>query len=213
MPSYVSHIVIDWSYPSLSLDEQRVARSHEVRVRADPHSYTADDLEDALAQASRELPGRLVVASYVNEDGAALGFALRDGELVDDDRDPEADGTYTGSFDAADYAAGGVARIYVTLYWPESMLEALSAEAARQDRSWSAITQRILELDQDPNASSWPRYAFARGESKRKQSVYLTTEQLLQLRARAEAADCSMSKLVQQAFERCFAHLVASHGA
>lgn len=214
MPRTVHNIVIDWSYPQLDPAEQRIVRRHEAQLRAEPDTHTADTLEDAVVLASRELAGRRVVVSYANEDDDEFGFALRDGDLLpDDDAEIDDAGVFTGALDAADYEAGGVTRVYVALFWPQPVLEALIAEAARQDRSLSALTEQALDLAEHPDASSWPVHTFAARLSaapRRKQSVYLPPLRLVRLQARAVEADCSLSTLVLEALARCWSRLVAA---
>jgi len=211
MPSTVHDIVIDWSYPQLDAAEQRIVRCHEAQLRAEPDTHTADTLEEAVALASRELAGRRVVVGYTNDEDEAFGFTLRDGLLVpDDDAEIDEAGVFMGSLGLEDYEAGGVTRVYVALFWPQPALEALRAEAARRDLSLSALTLRILELDDQPRAAIMaPRGVAATwsNATRRKQSVYLPPARLTQLRARAVEADCSMSTLVLGAVGRWWSQI------
>jgi uncharacterized small protein (TIGR04563 family) len=199
MPEYLRRFDIDWGWPRLSEAERAVVRRHEARAHAEPGTHTLVTLKEALAAASRELPGREIRSRAMDEYGE-YALVAREGRCSD--AEPGAfdeGGEFSGPLSADDYRAAGVKTLYVSLFWPESMLRVLQEQAHRLDRSLSWVVQKALAVSGAGTSAPTEDGALPRVGARCKQSVYLPIEIWAELHERADREDRSMSSLVQQA--------------
>lgn len=90
------------------------------------------------------------------------------------------------------------------LYWPEDMLQALKEEAYRLDVSLSNLVQKAWKASHAKVAESErpALSALLRGfeGDKRKQTIFLPGDMLVQIRDQAERLDSSLSFVTQSAW-------------
>lgn len=199
MPAYVQHFEIDWGWPRLSEAERAVVRRHEARAQADPGTHTLATLKEALAAASRELPGR-EIRSRVEDENGEYALVAREGRCSDADDDAfDEEGKFPDLLTADDYRAAGIDKVYVGLYWPEGMLRAIKAEASRLDRSLSWVVQKAWVLARGKASAATGDSGLPRDGDRRKQSMYLPIGIYAEVAELAAREDRSMSFVVQRA--------------
>lgn len=199
MPAYLHDFTIDWGWPRLSEPERGVVRRHEARAQADPHAHTLATLREALAAASRELPGRAIRARAADEQGEHALMA-RDARCADDHAASfDEGGRFPEPLTAADYRAAGVEQLCVGLFWPEGMLSAIAAQAARLHRSLSWVVEQAWVVAKTAAAVPAGSPALPRDGDRRRQSIHLPIDIYAELADVAAREERSMSVVVQRA--------------
>lgn len=207
MPTYLTCLEIDWNWPCLSEEERLVVRKYEAGLQADPRSLTVARLRKVLAEASQELSGR-EIRSRAEDEYGKYNLKVFDGECTDAGSDSfNSDGRFPEPITPDDYRSAGVKKLTVSLYFSESILREIQAEAHRLDRSLSWIMQKAWEVSKscstaqaDGNercSESGPIFVAA-GRPQR-QTFYLPVDFYEELLTIAADEDCSMSKVMQRA--------------
>jgi len=200
MPAYLQQFEIDWSWPRLSESEREVALRHEAHAQAGTGQQTLATLAQVLAAASRELAGRELRALAADTDGQHVLIA-RDGSCApapDASFNPE--GKLPQPLTAADFRAVGIAKLYVTLSWPENMLLALKERASRLECSLSWLVEHAWAASrQGATALTMGEEALVSDGPRRWQSVYLSVDTYEELTTLASKERRSISFLVQRA--------------
>lgn len=198
---------IDWQWPLLSESERATVRRHQARFAATPEFDGIDGFYDAVAAASRELPGRTVrvrVSGSTDDADHELAVRARDGACEDDEGDIDEEGCCQDALTLADYRAADVTRAWVPLFWPEEMLALMQETANRLDLSLSHLAERAWQLAKTSNAE---HAALPRGGAKRLQSLLLPIEMMVELDETASASDRSNSGLMQEALAAAWSRL------
>jgi uncharacterized small protein (TIGR04563 family) len=210
MPNYLSRFEIDWGWPRLSETERAVVRRFEARTQADPGAETLTTLREVLANASSELPGRDLRAR-AEVGGGEYAWAARDGRCTEGDPETfDAAGVFPDPLTPDDFRAAGVKQLAVALFWPEGMLQALTAQATRLDASLSFVVQKAWALAASaPSPGSGTGPTLPRDGARRKQTITLPLTLYTELVERAAREDSSMSFVVQRVLAQAWPTLVA----
>jgi uncharacterized small protein (TIGR04563 family) len=202
VPDYLHFAAFDWSWGSLNEDERKLAKLHEARLQADPTTHTLETFKQAVVAASRDLPGRAIVA-VAEDDYDEWFFTATDG-CLEELLEPETydgEGAFPDILTAEDYRRAGVDRVCMPLYFKAETLKAMSAEAARLDRSLSWIVQKGWLLAKGIEVRSG---ALPDGGDRTKQSLYYPIDIYDEVEREADAEDRSKSWIVVRALDRAW---------
>ena len=195
MASLLHDVEIDWCWPQLNERERAIARRHEARLRADRTSHTIESVETALAEAARELPGKLIRARAIDDD-YQYGWQVVEGEVYTCD-DFDESGMFPGELTAEDFRAAGVTIVLTPVALPDSMLRAI------EERGWiydsaDALSTLVAGAWQLA-ANDLPAGFRPPDGPRRMRPLYLPVEIWADLHERARAEERSVSYLVQRA--------------
>jgi uncharacterized small protein (TIGR04563 family) len=209
LPSYLDTFETDWGWLALSEAERAVVRRHEARFQADPGTHTLATLMEALSEASRELPGR-EIRSRASDEGGEYALVSRDGRCLESEEGSfDEEGVFPESPTPDDYRAAGVGKVYVGLYWPENMLEAIKAQASRLDWSLSALVQKAWAIAKSSSSLAATSGDLPRDGARRKQSIDLPIDVYAEVAELATREDRSMSFVVQRALSAAWPAVTA----
>lgn len=205
---------IDWGWQLLSNAERAQVRRHEARLRVALVPWTRARLEDALARASRDLPGRQIRAR-VRDEGGTHVLVATDGSCVAGDPacfDPAGGFPDTLTDEELRAAAGpgpvdetvgpaGGQKLLVPLDWPADMLRAMEEQSRRLGQPLSWVVQKAWLVVRNDGGRTVPQGEdlLPRGGTPRKQSIYLPLDIYAELAGIAAREDRSMSRVMQLA--------------
>ncbi len=154
MPTYLSSFEVDWGWRDLSENERSIVLRYHAWLDRDPDVVSWPPLIEQLTKASLDLPGRVICARGTepadDEDVAHEQFVVFHAgkHRIGTEAEFDPEGVIENPPPRV-YRATSHDTIAYPFYFPEDMLEEISKEAMRQDRTLSWMAQKAWRIARD----------------------------------------------------------------